>query len=217
MHRDGGANCFIFNDLDFLWTITPSSLSIRQLDGSHITAEGSGVVIIRPPGAHPLLALWPSYYYPSAPHHAFSPNAINNYLLFTSVHEEHTSHLRITVYTIIQLNFRSLPTELHSTGLDLFRAEVVLPTLALSAPNTVTLHPRAAYSRAPLMTRALIHQRFGHISDDVIDMMCREQTTMGLNKALPPRYRYDCLVCRLGKLPQFRKVKMESTAKLRLG
>jgi hypothetical protein len=146
MHNDGGANCFIFNDLELFWTITPSSVSVRQLDGSHITAEGSGVVIIRPPGAQHLLALWPSYYYPSAPQHTFSPNAIKHYLLLPSVQTEHASHLRITVDPIIQLNFLSLPTELHSTGLDFFRAEVVLPLMVSAAPTTVTLPPRAAYS-----------------------------------------------------------------------
>jgi hypothetical protein len=46
LHNDGGANCFIFNDPALFWRLKNSSLSIRQLDGSHITADGFGVVVI---------------------------------------------------------------------------------------------------------------------------------------------------------------------------
>jgi hypothetical protein len=97
MHNNGGYTCFIFNDFELFWTLTPSSFSVRQVDGSHITAEGSGVVIIHPLGSHHLLALWPSCYYPTAPQHKFSPNAIKHYLLLHLVQTEHASHLRITV------------------------------------------------------------------------------------------------------------------------
>jgi hypothetical protein len=40
---------------------------------------------------------------------------------------------------------------------------------------------------------------------------------LGLPKVPPPRYEYDCPVCSLGKLPQFRKGKTVSTAKLQPG
>jgi hypothetical protein len=95
--------------------MTSSSLSVRQLYGSSITVVATGVFVI-----HPLFALWPSYYYLTAPQHTFSPNAIKNYLQIPLVQIEHASHLQITVSSEIQLKFPSLPVELQSTGLNFF-------------------------------------------------------------------------------------------------
>jgi hypothetical protein len=192
--------------------MTPSTLAAQQLYGSYIKAAGSGVVVIRPPGGSQLLALWPSYYYPTAPQHTFSPNAIKKYLQIPPVCTEHASHLIITITPEIKIKFPSLPAEIESTGLEYFRAEVVHPPALLSSSTTVyqpngTLVPVAVYSKAPVMTHALLHQWFGHFSDDVLDTMCRQQTLLGLPRIPPPRYEYDCPVCGLGKLPQFHKVK----------
>jgi hypothetical protein len=115
LHNDGGANCFIFNDPKVFWTMTSSSLSVQQLDGSSITVVGTEVFVI-----HPLLALWPSFYYPMVPQHTFSPNAIKHYLQIPLVQMEHASHLQITMSSEIQLKFPSLPVELQATGFNFF-------------------------------------------------------------------------------------------------
>jgi hypothetical protein len=111
------------------------------MDGSSITAVGTGVAVIHPPGGSQLLALWPSYYYRTAPQHNFPPNPIKHNLQILSVQTEYAYHLQITVSSAIQLKFPSLPVELQSTGLDFFRAEIVLPPMDLSMPTAVTLRP----------------------------------------------------------------------------
>jgi hypothetical protein len=73
--------------------------------------------------------------------------------------------------------------------------------------DTVVFTPHADYSKAPYMTRALIHQRFGHILDDTIDIMCRKQILDGFPLVQPSRYNYDCPIYSPGKLPQFKKGK----------
>jgi hypothetical protein len=202
--------------------LIPSNLSFRQLDGSSIKAAGLGVVVIRPPGASQLLAMWPSYYYPSAPQHNPPLNAINHYLQISLMYMEHALHLCVTVTPAIKLKFSLLPTELAAAGLDYFRAEVVLPPPLSSHRPTEASHlqilPRhVEYSKAPVMTHALMHHIFGHCSEDILDTMCREQTPTGLPRVPPPQYEYDCPVCSLGKLPQFRKRKTASTDNLKPG
>jgi hypothetical protein len=69
-----------------------------QLDGSQVSAKGYGGMVIRPPKSTHLLALWPSYYYPSAPQNAFSPNAIKHYLHLPSVITEHIKQLSLALH-----------------------------------------------------------------------------------------------------------------------
>jgi hypothetical protein len=47
--------------------ITYTSLSVRQLDGSQVLAKVYGVPVTRPTKSTHMLALWSSFYYPSAP------------------------------------------------------------------------------------------------------------------------------------------------------
>jgi hypothetical protein len=99
---------------------------------------------------------------------------------------------------------------------------VVLPPPLSSNRHTATsplqiLPPRLEYSKATIMTQSFMHQRFGHLSDDIIDIMCREQTLMRLPQVPPPHHAYDCPVCSLGKVPQFCKGKTSSTDNLTPG
>jgi hypothetical protein len=64
--------------------------------------------------------------------------------LFTPALTNHASRLSINVDTTIQLIFPSLPTELQITGLDCFRAEIVLPPLVMPG------------SKDPMMNRSLM-------------------------------------------------------------
>jgi hypothetical protein len=221
MHNDGGVNCFIFNDPKLFWSLHPTSISVRQLDGSHISANGCGIVVIRPSGPSQLLALWPSCLYPAAPKNILSPNTTKHYLLLHSVRTDHTSSLQqVSIKPTINIKFPSLPTDLKTTGLDFFRTGVVVPpkirSVAAVQHLTVQLPPRVVYSKASIMTRALMHQRFGHISDDLIDM-CKEQTLIGLPRFSPPIYAYNCPVYSLEKIPQFKKGKTVTTDRLKPG
>jgi hypothetical protein len=43
-----GANCFIFNDVTLFRSYQTMDISVKQLDGSGVTAESYGVVFICP-------------------------------------------------------------------------------------------------------------------------------------------------------------------------
>jgi hypothetical protein len=129
LHNGCGANCFIFKYPSLFWALDTYSLSVRKLDGSLVTVEVFGVIVLRPPGSSQCIALWPSYYIPKAPHHTFSPNAIKYYLSVPSVITEHTDFLSVTISDDVTIRFPSLPSVLKMTGLDFFRAEVFLPPL----------------------------------------------------------------------------------------
>jgi hypothetical protein len=87
----------------------------------------------------------------------FSPNAIKHYLQILSVLTKHVSHLHITVASEIQLKFPSLPVEFDATGMDFFRAEIVVPPMDRLITDTAVFPPWEADLKAPTMTRALIH------------------------------------------------------------
>jgi hypothetical protein len=146
---------------------------VQTFDGSTVLAQGYGMVVIHLPGSEHMLALWPSYYYPEVPHNTFSLNAIKHYLLLPSVITEHTHHLTITLHSSISLQFPSLPSVVESSGLDFFNIEIIHPPPS-SSQSSAVLHPIVRYANGPSLSRALIHQRFGHISDDVIDERERE-------------------------------------------
>jgi hypothetical protein len=157
------------------------------------------MVVIRPPGSNHMFALWPSYYYLDAPQNTFSPNAIKHYLLLPSVITEHTHHLMITLQSSISLKFPSLPSIAESIGIDFFKVDIIQPLPSSSHKSTALLQPIVNYATGPTLSRALIHHHVGHISDDVIDDICRLQTLVGLPLKPPPRYEYDCLICRFKK------------------
>jgi hypothetical protein len=110
----------------------------------------------------------------------------------------------------------SLPSELQHTGLDFFRAEVVLPPM-MTIQDAGVLPPLMAYSMTPVMTRTLRNQQFSRVSDNILDKMYRDQTMIGLPRVPPPRYTYACHICSFDKLPQFRKGNTASTENIQPG
>jgi hypothetical protein len=189
MQNDGGANCFIFNNPKVLWILQYTPLSVRKLDDTSISAQGYGVIIIRPANSNRMFALRPSYYFPANPHNTFSPKAIKNYLLLPSVVTNHTIYLSITLASSVALHFQALPNIVESSGLDFFTANIIHPPVSTSP---LIPPPVVNYSKAPLVTRALLHQHLGHIYDDVLETRCRKQTLIGLPCIPPPHYDYDC-------------------------
>jgi hypothetical protein len=102
---------------------------------------------------------------------------------------------------------------------DYFCAKIVVPPKSSSDPSSV-LPPTIEYSKAPIFSRTLLQQRFGHISDNVLDKICQQQTISGLNpvpRVPPPQYTHDCTICSIGKLLQFRKVNTILTKSIRSG
>jgi hypothetical protein len=71
----------------------------------------------------------------------------------------------------ISLQFPSLPSIVESSGLDLFNIEIIHPPQSSSQSSSV-LQPIVHYVNGPSLSHALIHKRFGHISDDIIDYIC---------------------------------------------
>jgi hypothetical protein len=134
IHRDGGgANCFIFNDSSIFWNFQTANVSVRQLGGSSIAAAGFGVIIVRPPNSLHLLAPWHSYYFPTALKHIFYLNALKHYLLLPSVTSDHTSYVKVTLPSDAIIHVPSIPTNVVTSGLDFFHADVMKPSFPLPA------------------------------------------------------------------------------------
>jgi hypothetical protein len=162
-----------------------------------------------------MLALWTPYHYPEAHQKTFSPNAIKHYLMFPPVINDHTHHLMITLQSSTSLMFPYLPSVLDSSGLHFFNVEIIHPPPSSSHSSSV-LQPIVHYANGPSLSRALILQHFGHICDDIIDDMYRLKTLVGIPLKPPPRYDYDCPICRLAKMTQSRKGKTMDTESLGL-
>jgi hypothetical protein len=155
-----------FNDAKAFWSITYNPLLVRQVDGSQISAKGYGEVVIHQP-----------------------------YLHLPSVITEHTKQISFMLHKSVVLHFQSLPVIVSSIGIDFIIIKIVHPTSPPIPPVPVLLTPVANYVRAPIITRSLLHQRFGHISDDMLDKMCHCQTRIGLIKVPLPCYDYECPIC----------------------
>jgi hypothetical protein len=184
-HNDGGANCFIVNNSSYFWRLHSTSVAVRQVNGSTIQASGFGIIIICPPTESVLIALWPCYLYPSAPQCTFSLTAFKHYLQIPSVITEHTVHLAISLTDDLVIRFPSCPHQVKDSRLDYFSAEIMIPCPQTSPSVSIQCAPLVCFSKAPTLTRTLLHQRFAHCSDDVLDTMCQKQTAQGLPKRPP--------------------------------
>jgi hypothetical protein len=154
---------------------------------------------------------------PSPLQNTFSPNAIKHYLHLPSVITEHTKHLSPTLHSSVMLQFISLPDIISSSGLDFFNVVIVKPTSPSFSQHPNILPPVANYPKSPIINCALLHQCFGHISDDLLDKMCRQKTLIGLPKIPPPFHDHDCPVCRFAKMIQAIKGKAVNTCNLKPG
>ncbi len=182
-------NCFICNDISHFTSFTSKPLRVKQLNGSTVPALGYGLKLIQCPSSLHIIPLWPTYYMPSNPQCTFSPTALKHYLPFQSVCTTHLHSLSLVTSDGVKLSFPSLPDHARHQLLDYHRFIVVHPTQPLPSSPTNPSKPIAASatSEAPL-TRDILHQRFGHGCDEVLDLMCHHQSLIGLPKRLfPPR------------------------------
>lgn len=164
---------------------------MQQLDGSITTAEGYGLKLIQHLPSKYIIPLWPTYFMPNNNQCTFSPTALKHYLKYPSVTTYHLQSLHITTPCNQLLEFPSLATFKSSKALDFHQFVVVHPTHRLSyLPPAIV---KAA--TIPSLTRALLHQRLGHGSDRKLDLMCRQQTLLGLPKRPFPQSTQVCPIC----------------------
>ncbi len=139
-----------------------------------------------------LQKLWPTYFIPLNPQCTFSPTALRHYLHYRII-TEHLDSLSVITSTGITLRFPSLKDHSNSQLLDYHEFNVVKPKTTSSSMIPLPIC-NSATSESPL-NRLLVHQRLGHNCDEILDVMCRKQTLLGLPKhPFPPR-KCPCIIC----------------------
>jgi len=164
---------------------------VKQLNGSTVKAFGYGVKLLQCPVTKTTIPLWPTYFMPSNSQCTFSPTALRHYLHYW-VTTTHLDSLTIITSDGKTLHFPSVKD--HSTNqlLDYHKFTVVKPksiTLTHSRPIV-----NSATSESPLNC-LLVHQRLSHNCDEVLDLMCRHQTLLGLPKQPFPPCTCPCIIC----------------------
>jgi hypothetical protein len=204
-HNDGGANCFIANDLSHFTSFLPKKLQVKQLNGCMAQALGYGLKLIQCPNTKTIIPLWPTYYMPTNPQCTFSPTALTHYLKYKAT-TTHLDNLRIITSSGVTMTFPSITTHSNQQLLDYHEFIVVKPTKCsdLHLPSTPIVE--SATSELPL-NRLLAHQRLAHNCDAVLDTMGRKQSLLGLPKRPFPPRSCPCPICIMTKLTHPPKVK----------
>jgi hypothetical protein len=157
-HNDGGANCFITNNLQHFTHYTPRPLRIKQLDGSTVSALGFGLKLIQCPTTKIILPLWPTYYMPSNLQCTFSPTALKYYLHLPTVTTNHLKSLLIVTSTGVEISFPSLPHYATTKLLDYHHFIIVqphhTPVVCLPTVSSATTEAR--------LNHQVLHQLFCH-------------------------------------------------------
>jgi len=191
-HNNGGANCFISNNINHFTSFIAKPLLVKQLNGSTVKAIGYGLKLLQCPATKTIIPLWPTYYMPTNPQNTFSPTALRHYLHYKIV-TVHLDSLSITTSNGTKLIFPSVKTHSLNQLLDYHQFTVVKP---ISSKKLDFYKPIAnsATSESPL-SRLLLHQRLGHNCDEVLYIMCHKQSVLGLPKhPFPPR-KCPCIIC----------------------
>jgi len=106
-HNDGGANCFITNDINHFTSYLQNPIYVKQLNGSTVQALGYGLKLVQCPTTKVIIPLWPTYFMPNNPQCTFSPTALRHYLQYT-ITTEHLASLSIVTSTGIKLKLPSI-------------------------------------------------------------------------------------------------------------
>jgi hypothetical protein len=203
-HNDGGANCFITNDISHFTSFIPKVLQVKQLNGGLTKALGYGLKLIQCPTTKVIIPLWPTYYMPSNPQCTFSPTAL--YYLHYKTTTTHLEHLSITTSSGITLLFPSITQHTDKQLLDYHKFIIVKPKACTPIAFPSKPIANSATSELPL-NRLLAHQRLGHSCDEVLDTMCRQQSLLGLPKRPFPPQSCPCTICITAKFTHPPKVK----------
>jgi hypothetical protein len=165
-HDDGGANCFISNDITHFTSYLAKPLLFKQLNHSSVKALGYGLNLIQCPSTKTIIPLWSTYYMPSNPQCTFSLTALSHYLQYKII-TEHLNSLTIITSSGTTLRFPSIKQISNNQLLNYHEFIVIKPTSAhcLSLPTPIA---QSATSESP-WNHLLVHQCLGHNSDEVLD------------------------------------------------
>jgi hypothetical protein len=204
-HNDGGANCFIKNDISHFTSFIPKLLQVKQLNGGMTKALGYGLKLRQCPTTKVINPLWPTYYMPSNPQCTFSPTALLHYLQYKTT-TTHLDNLSITTSSGINLLFPSISHHTNQQLLDYHEFLAVKPKACAHIIFPSEPIVNSATSELPL-NRLLAHQRLGHSCDEVLDTMCQQQSFLGLPKRPFPPRSCPCTICIPAKFTHPPKVK----------
>jgi hypothetical protein len=192
-HNDGGANCFISNDISHFTSYITKALHVKQLNGTTVKALGYGLKLIQCSITNTIIPLWPTYYIPTNLQCTFSPTALQHYLHYKII-TEHLDSLLITTSTGITLRFPSLQQHSNQQILDYHEFYVVKPKTLHKPSKSPSAIANSATSESPLSC-LLVHQHLGHNCDEVLDIMCCRQSLLGLPKQPFPPRKCPCIIC----------------------
>jgi hypothetical protein len=146
---------------------------------------------------------------PSNPQCTFSPTALKHYLHLPTVTTNHLKSLLIVTSTGVEISFPSLPHYATTKLLDYHHFNIVrphhTPVIRLPTASSATTEAR--------LNRQVLHQRFCHGCDEVLDIMCRQQSILGLPKRAFLARSCPCIICTTTKMTHPPKSKV-STYKL---
>ena len=125
-YNDGGANCFIKNDLSHFTSYISKPIYVNQLNGSTIKALGYGLKLIQCPKSMTIIPLGPSFFKPTNPQFTFSPTALCHYLHY-KITTEHLACHSIVTSSGDTLKFPSIQHNINNQLLDYHLFNVVKP------------------------------------------------------------------------------------------
>ena len=147
-HNDGGANCFISNNINHFTNFIAKPILVKQLNGSTVKAIGYGLKLLQCPATKTIIPLWPTYYMPTNPQNTFSPTALQHYLHYKIV-TIHLDSLSITTSNGTKLIFPSVKTHSLNQLLDYHQFTIVK-----------TIHPRGLAFINPLPIVLQVNHRY---------------------------------------------------------
>jgi len=185
-HIDGGANIFALTDKTVFYVLQVKYIGFTQASGSEAPARGTGIALMRFPGTSKIYPV-PAFWVPDNPVSTFSPGALKHYLGFKSAAHEPLSHCQFIDSQEKNYVIRTVV----DNNLDYMNLEFLNP----NQPRLSSLvDPVIAGLATKYPSSQLIHQRFGHISNDRIQQMCKEQSLSDLPKSFKP-LRTPCPIC----------------------
>ena len=133
-HNDGGANCFISNNILHFTNYVTSPLQVKQLNGSTITALSYGLKHLQCQHTGFVIPCWPCDYMPDNPQCTFSLMALKHFLKYPVVSTNLLDSLLIVSSTGALMRFPSIAHHSSSQVLDYHTFHVVRPKSSLLSP-----------------------------------------------------------------------------------
>jgi hypothetical protein len=185
-HIDGGANIFALKDKKVFYILQIKDIGFTQASGSEASARGIGIALMRFPGTAKIYPV-PAFWVPDNPVSTLSNGGLKHYLGFKAATHEPLSHCRF----IDSQDHSHLLKTIVENNLDYLDLEFLNPQ---QNKLSTFVDPVIAGLATKYPSSQLIHQRFGHISNDRIQQMCRDQSLKNLPKRFTP-LRTACPIC----------------------